>query len=112
MLEQVNSSTGRFYVTPEGNNYSSVTTIIGAMSDDSWLKEWEARVGKREAQRVSRQAALRGTQFHENCERYVLNEEVNPTEMLPLEMQLFLQVKRALDKHNVDVIYGSEVFLY
>ena len=32
--------------------------------------------------------------------------------MLPLEMQLFLQVKRALDKHNVDVIYGSEVFLY
>ena len=109
-LEQVNSSSGRYYVTPEGNHYPSVTTIIGSMSDKSWLAEWEARVGKREAQRITNQAAKRGTELHALCERYVLNEEIEERTLMPLEKMLFRQVKEAMK--DVDVIYGSELRLY
>jgi genome maintenance exonuclease 1 len=109
-LEQVNSSSGRYYVTPEGNHYPSVTTIIGSMSDKTWLKEWEERVGKREAQRISNQAGLRGTELHALCERYVLNKEINESALMPLEKMLYRQVKDALK--DVDIIYGSELRLY
>lgn len=109
-LEQVNSSSGRYYVTPEGNHYSSVTTVLGAMSDKSGLDDWRKRVGDKEADRISRQAALRGTQFHSLCERYVLNEEIDTRRLMPLELQFYRQLKKALLK--VDTIYGSENMLY
>ena len=55
---------GRFYETPEGNKYPSITTILSAASDSSWRDEWIARVGKEEADRVSMQATRRGTAVH------------------------------------------------
>jgi hypothetical protein len=62
-LEQVNSSSGRYYVTPEGEHYSSVTTILGTMLDKGFLDDWIARVGEREAERIKNQAATRGTEL-------------------------------------------------
>ena len=40
---------GRVYTTPDGNKYPSVTTVLGAGSDQSWLQEWKDRVGEKEA---------------------------------------------------------------
>mgnify|MGYP001107233739 CR=1 FL=1 len=109
-LEQVTTDAGRYYITPDGNKYSSVTTIIGAMSDKTWLEEWKERVGEREAERVSRQAALRGTQLHELAETWVLNRDVNVRALMPLQRMLFNQIKKSLEP--VDIVYGSELRLY
>jgi len=110
-LEQINTDSGRFYLTPEGNRYSSVTTILGTMSDKSGLDQWRERVGAREADRIGNQAATRGTHFHSLCEDYVLNREVDVQSLMPLDKQLFNQTKKVLDA-NLTTLRGSESRLY
>ena len=43
-VEQVNTDTGRFYKTPTGALYPSVTTVTGIMNQKAIL-EWRKRVG-------------------------------------------------------------------
>ena len=45
-MNAVMTDTGRYYTTPEGNMYPSITTILGAGSDNSWKDAWIARVGQ------------------------------------------------------------------
>ncbi len=109
-LEQINSPSGRLYVTPEGNSYPSVTTIIGAMSDKTWLNEWRDRVGEEQANRTAGHSANRGTAVHLLCEKYVLNQDIDLKKEMPLNKKIFFQMKDLLI--NVDNIYSSEVRLY
>jgi CRISPR/Cas system-associated exonuclease Cas4 (RecB family) len=60
----------RFYTTPEGNNYPSVTSVL-SVGDSSWLDEWVAKVGEKEAQIISNRAANRGTVIHSLIENYL-----------------------------------------
>jgi len=76
-LEQINESNARYYKTPTGKKYPSVTSVVGIESKASIL-EWRKRVGEEEANRVSRRAANRGTKIHSYCESYLNNETVVP----------------------------------
>lgn len=64
----------RHYVTPSGNKYPSVTTVLGA-KPKKWLHEWRARVGDEEANRVSRRASSHGTLVHSMLEDYLNNKD-------------------------------------
>jgi len=110
-LERTHKPSGRFYVTPEGNSYPSVTTILGEMGDKTALDEWVKRIGQEEADRQSRYAANRGTIVHELCEKFILNEPVSTRGLMPIPISLFNQFKRQLEA-NVDNIRGSELYLY
>ncbi len=102
------TDSGRMYVTPEGNKYPSVTTVIGAKSKKSIL-EWRKRVGEAEANRISSRAASRGTSLHSMNEDYlnnVFDEEKYKTKVLPLFM--FKHLKPFLDKiNNIHVLEGA-----
>jgi genome maintenance exonuclease 1 len=98
-------------VTPEGEHYSSVTTILGTMLDKGFLNDWIARVGEREAERIKNQAATRGTELHGLAEDYVLNRGVDTKKLMPLQKMLFNQIKKVLDE-NLEVVYGSELRLF
>ena len=67
-IEQINTAQGRFYRTPTGNLYPSVTTIVGALSKRH-ISEWRKNVGEAEADRISRLASSHGTRFHDLMER-------------------------------------------
>jgi hypothetical protein len=97
----------RHYVTPNGS-YPSVTTVLGAMMDKTALTEWRKRVGDKEADRVSRLAAARGTNIHNMCENYVRGEDVDVS--MPFNVTMFNQIKKVLDEH-VDDIVGCELTL-
>lgn len=72
---QVDQSTGkRYYVTPEGNKYPSVTTVFSFFKAQA-MQEWRNRVGHAEANAISNRAATRGTKFHTLMERYLGNED-------------------------------------
>jgi genome maintenance exonuclease 1 len=107
-LESITSDNGRLYVTPEGNKYPSVTTVIGATKKKS-IMEWRKRVGEKEANRISSRAALRGTDLHSINEDYLNNifdEEKYKTKVLPLFM--FKHLKPFLDKiNNIHVLEGA-----
>lgn len=70
-MKTISKHGGRYYVIDENRQYPSVTTILSAMSDKSWLKDWEDRVGKEEADRLSKYAANRGSYMHLLCENYL-----------------------------------------
>jgi genome maintenance exonuclease 1 len=96
-LKRVTNDDGsRLYETPTGEKYPSVTTITGLLKRDIIL-EWRKRVGDQEANKISSTAARRGTRIHTLCEKYLSNEEINPT---IFDSQNWNELKEYLDKIN------------
>lgn len=62
----------RYYVTPDGNEYPSVTTVLSVRGKEG-LMAWRKRVGEDVANYISRKAANRGTKVHQMCEDWFNN---------------------------------------
>lgn len=101
----------RFYQTPDGNKYPSVTTVLSEMSDKTAIIAWRKRVGEEEANRVSGRATRRGTAVHELLEKFVLNEEIDFSDTMPLNKTMFNQIAKYLEQ-NVDNVRSSEGQLF
>jgi hypothetical protein len=101
----------RVYRTPQGHEYPSVTTILGAASDNTWKEEWRKRVGDAEVARISALATRRGSAVHELAEDYLLNRDNSEKSIMPANALTFEQIKIELDKH-IGTIYGIECPLY
>jgi hypothetical protein len=54
---------GRFYSTPKGD-YPSVTTVLGAYGDNSWLQEWRDRIDAENADRIVKESTDIGSHLH------------------------------------------------
>lgn len=100
----------RFYKTPEGLLYPSVTTITSLHGKDKIL-EWRKRVGDEEANRVSAKASGRGTRVHKLCENYLNNEDDYARKQMPDAIVMFRSIQPILDQY-VDNIHALEVPLY
>lgn len=74
-LPRTDTENGRFYQLPSGRWVPSVTTVTGSIKKDAVAK-WRERVGEEEAKRVLNRASVRGSQFHDLCEQYLINREV------------------------------------
>lgn len=101
----------RFYETPTGQKYPSVTTVLDKTSDKSALIAWRKRVGEAEAQKITTQAARRGTATHLICEKLVLNEPYDLSKEMPMSVHLFKQLEGFL-RENVNNIRASEGQLF
>ena len=106
VVEQTGS--GRFYVTPEGNRYRSVTTFLGSLPKEPYLIEWAARVGETYANKIKSQGANRGSRLHNNVENYLLGNEVVINN--PLDKMLFSNLVPFLNR--IDNIIAMEAPLY
>lgn len=105
-LTRIDTPEGRFYDTPSGKKYPSVTTVTGFKSKDSIL-EWRNKVGHEEANKISKRASLRGTQIHTLCEDYLLGKPVQPS---IFDQEIFSSIIPHLDK--IDNIHALESPLY
>ena len=101
---------GRKYVTPDGEKYPSITTVLGHFSK-AGIMEWRKRVGEEEANRVSLHATTGGTALHKVCERYLDNEEDYFGNAMPHVRGMFNSIKPILDE-RIGVVYMQEVPLY
>lgn len=101
---------GRFYTTPEGNVYPSITTILSVLSDD-YLEKWRNKVGETKATEISEHASNRGNELHAVLEDYLRNKEpIFPTDPKSKVKIMFNRMKRVLN--NVDNIIAQEIPLY
>ena len=100
---------GRKYQTPKGN-YPSITTLLGNLSKKA-IMEWRDRVGHEEANKISRQAAGRGTAVHALCELYVNNHPEYSRGVMPNILHDFKRIKDILDT-RIGIVYGQELPLY
>ena len=110
VLEQVNTDTGRYYKTPTGELYPSVTTVTGLMSAKA-IQQWRNRVGAEEANRISSQAATRGTRIHQLCEDYLNNADIDASKYTVNDVWNFKELKPELD-NNINNIHLQEERLY
>ena len=108
-LKTENIEGKRFYVTPKGNKYVSITSLLGNLSKQSII-EWRRRVGEAEANKISRQASSRGTRVHNICESYIKNQEGILEGVLPDAIDMFNSILPLLDR--IDNIHVAEGALY
>ena len=106
----------RFYETPEGNKYPSITTVLSNRKKEG-LWEWRKRVGNEVANYIAHTSAARGTSIHHMCEDYLNNMQTDFPEEFAKHENKFLHYclfKQLRDKalNNINNIYAQESCLY
>lgn len=102
---------GRLYSTESGN-LPSVTTILSATSDNSWIETWHSYVGKQRADDVTNESTAIGTLMHENLEKRLVGDPDHeggmPIRVLARRLADLIQ-QNAWGK--ISEVYGQEVAL-
>ena len=99
----------RYYTTPEGRNYPSVTTVTGLMNR-VWLAKWKAAVGEEKANAISGKAMARGSRYHYLQEDFINNKltEERLKEITPLDLMMFNQTKELTSRlGDIYMLEGS-----
>tara|TARA_R100001244_G_scaffold126355_1_gene96686 strand:- start:330 stop:980 length:651 start_codon:yes stop_codon:yes gene_type:complete len=99
----------RHYVTPDGNKYISITTLLSNLSK-AGIQKWRERVGAEEANRISTKASRQGTGVHSICESYIKNEDGFLDGRMPNEVEMFQSIESLLD--CIDDVHCVEGALY
>lgn len=104
----------RRYNTPDGGKLPSVTTILDQTKDKTHLIEWRKRVGEKQAQQITTEAASVGTRMHKYLEDYIDSGEWPSHGSNPYAKQAHQMATQVKENAlvNVDEIWGSEVNLY
>lgn len=110
-LQDFTSDSGRFYATPTGKKYPSITTILGSLGKKE-LDQWRAKVGAAEADRVAHHAGTRGSALHSIAERYLDNQvDYFDVNTMPHVKSLFRAVEPILHS-SIGKILIQECALY
>ena len=95
-----------------GARLPSVTTILGATKNQQFLKEWKAKVGEQEAERIKNLSSRRGTSMHKFLEHYVLGTGYDDLTELGQKAKAMADKVIEVGLAPVEEYYGSEVTLY
>ena len=104
-----------YTVSGEEQKLPSVTTVLGQTQPkekQESLERWRSRVGLREAQKITRDAAIRGTAMHKYLEDLIRGERSLDLTPLGVEATRMAEiiVERGLNAWSE--IYGIEATLY
>jgi len=95
----------------EGARLPSVTTILGATKDQQFLRDWKAKVGEAEAERIKNVSSSRGTLVHKFMEHHILGTGYD--DLTQLGQQAKAMAAKIIDVGltPVEEYFGSEVML-
>ena len=99
----------RLYNLPSGKWVPSITSITSFYNREIFVK-WRKRVGIEEANRITKRATARGTDFHQVCQDYLENKELVWENYQPTSKFMYYHAKPYLDKINN--IHAIERTLY
>ena len=100
----------RYYQTPEGNKkLVSITSVISYINRQIFI-DWRKKVGAEEADKITRKATSRGTDYHTLAENHLDNKEFEKGTVQPLSEILFLQSKDKLN--SINTVHALESSLY
>jgi len=107
----------RLYSTPDGSRVPSVTTILDKTKPEEKkqaLNEWRKRVGVENAQKITTEAANRGTRMHTYLEDYIKQGQLKERGSNPFGWASHAMAQTVVEDGlvNVDEIWGVEVPLY
>ena len=95
-----------------GYRLPSVTTILSRTKDQTFLKEWIAKKGEKEAERIKNLSSVRGTAMHKYLESYI--QEIGYEDLTDTGTQAKSMAEKVIEigLAPVDEYYGSEVTMY
>ena len=99
----------RFYVTPDGNSYPSITTVL-AQQENLGIEAWKAKVGEKEAKRISKESMRIGTAVHQMAEFYLSNYIIKLKNEEKKIVDTFNRLRFLLG--NINNIVGVEIPLF
>ena len=99
----------RFYVTPEGNFYPSITTVLSSQ-DKPGIDKWKKAVGEKEAKRISKESMRIGTAVHQMAEFYLSNYIIKLKDEDKKIVDTFNRLRFLLG--NINNIVGLEIPLF
>lgn len=108
-IKTIQIANKRFYITPEGNKYPSITTVLNA-KDKPWLSNWRAVLGEEKANKETKRTADRGSAVHMMIEKYLNNDKWASYGHKPYHMIEFNSLRLILKQINN--IYCQETPLY
>ena len=107
---EVKETTGcRLYKIPNGDWVPSITSVTSFYNRQKFI-DWRKRVGEEEANRITKKATTRGTDFHEAAQGYLEGKELLWDNFLPATQFMFHHAKPFLDK--IDNIHAIGRTLY
>lgn len=108
-LNSVDGTTGRYYTTPEGHKYPSITTMLG-YGDKPWLIDWRESLGQQQADAEMKRAAARGTAVHLMLEKHLQNDLTATKEHLIEHIAEFNSLKQYVKKINNIVLQEAALY--
>lgn len=116
-INRENINGERRYATPDGEKLPSVTTILSATTPKEKLQklqEWRNRVGHKQAQAITTEAAGRGTRMHKWLEDYVKTGQIGVPGSNPYSIQSHKMADSIIRQGlvNCSEFWGTEVGLY
>jgi genome maintenance exonuclease 1 len=95
-----------------GYRLPSVTTVLGKTKNQQFLKDWKAKVGEAEAERIKNLSSKRGTSMHKFLEHYILGTGYDDLTGLGQEAKSMAEKIIEIGLAPVEEYYGSEVTMY
>jgi len=108
-LEKKEQNGIRLYHLPNDAWVPSITSVTSFYNRQIFIK-WRERIGLEEANRITKRATARGTDFHQVCQDYLENKELVWDNYQPMTKFMFYHAKPYLDKINN--IHAIERTLY
>lgn len=96
----------RYYKLPSGNKkLVSITSVISHYKKD-FFNNWRKRVGTEEADKITKRATSRGTDYHTLVENHLLNRKL--PDVQPISEHLFKISKPTLERiNNIHALEGA-----
>ena len=109
--KQINEDSGRIYDVA-GFRLPSVTSILSRTKDQGFLKEWRAKVGDKEADRIMNLSSVRGTAMHKYLESHIT--DIGYEDLTDTGKQAKTMAEKVIEigLAPVDEYYGLEVTMY
>ena len=95
-----------------GTRLPSVTTILGRTKNQQFLKDWKAKVGEQEADRIKNLSSRRGTAMHKFLENHITGVGYDDLTGIGQEAKPMAQKIIEEGLLPVEEYYGSEVTLH
>jgi len=116
-MKKVSVDGSRRYLTPDGSKVPSVTTILEATKSEEKkqiLQNWRRKVGYKNAQQITTEAAGRGTRMHKWIEDYIKLDTFGEPGSNPYSQQSHLMANEIIENglSKCDEFWGTEVSLH
>ena len=95
-----------------GTRLPSVTTVLSATKNQQFLKDWKAKVGEQEAERIKNISSKRGTAMHKFLESHIQGVGYDDLTELGQAAQPMAQKIIEVGLTPISEYYGSEVMLH